>query len=238
MTQVEINDFMGSAYCHSQSYSSREGFLPITYQFLSGNVYGLISDFGRGSWGLTTCLGGKCETVIKGTVAVDRQTVNCNELRRYTCFVGERMINDIDPEQIGLSASKCIKRALEISKLPFTVDQIKEMFELSDERFDRDLNMVSGEIYRISIAIGFAFNKDIFCYPWMNTHDLSRYVDKKCIEVLRKYKKIVLIPACRAVLNSPYKTMFDSIINFHSYKANYYQLGPEERKRMKKLKWL
>lgn len=57
MISIKINNFMSSACCHSQLYSSKEGFLPITYQFFPGNCYGLISDFGCGSWALATCIG-------------------------------------------------------------------------------------------------------------------------------------------------------------------------------------
>lgn len=135
-----------------------------------------------------------------------------------------------------MSANECIQKALEISKLSFTVEDIKRLFKLSDERFNRDLNSVSGEIYRISIAIGFALNKEVFCYPWINTHDSSRIVDSKDIEVLRKNNKIILIPTCRASQKTPLKKVFNYIINFHSYNESYFNLDIAERKKLKKLK--
>jgi hypothetical protein len=68
------------------------------------------------------------------------------------------------------------------------------MFSLSDERFKRDLRYVSGEIWRISIAVGFALGKDIFCYPWLNERDAS-IIDTQIVKVLKSHNKLVLIPS-------------------------------------------
>lgn len=237
MIDIKLNDFTGSAYCCSRIYSSKEAFLPITYQFCAANIYGLISDFGCGSWGLATCLGGRGAAMpIKGSILVNDKEVKNSDLKRLSCFVGEDVFDEINSEQEPLCVNECIRKALTISGLPFSVQEIKKLFHLSDERFDRSLNSVSGEIWRISIAIGFALNKEIFCYPWMNTHDLSKFVDLRNINVLREYKKIVIIPASRSALKTQLGKSFDHIINFHSYNEGYFNISPEERKRLRKMK--
>lgn len=227
---------MGSAFCHSQLYSCKESFLPITYQFLPANSYGLFSDFGRGSWALTTCLGGRGYDPISGSIYLNEVEICCNEMRKYSCFVGENTFDQINNAEDLLTAKICIQRALDISNLPYSVSEIKDLFRLSDERFERNLQYVSGEIWRISIAVGFALNRELFCYPWMNIHDLNAYLDVEIINVLKKYNKIVVIPTCRATIKSPFKKVFNHAINFHSCKEKCFDISLEERRRMSKLK--
>ena len=74
MIQIRLEDYMSSAFCQSQSYSCKEGFLPITYRFVSTNCYGVISDFGRGSWALTTCLGGRGKEPVSGKIYLNEKT--------------------------------------------------------------------------------------------------------------------------------------------------------------------
>lgn len=226
---------MCGAFCESQLYSSKESFPSMTYQFSGANTYGLISDFGRGSWAMATCLGGRCEPV-EGEIFINDKKINCYELQKYACFIGENTFNEINSADNNLSAKDCIEKALEISKLPYSVKDIKNLFALSDERFVRDLNHVSGEIWRISIAVGFALGRDIFCYPWFNTHDMSAYIDIDCINTLKNNNKIIIIPACRAALKIPIKKSFDYVINFHKYTEPYFNIHPEERKKSKRIK--
>lgn len=220
---VKLDDFTCKAECFSQIYSSKESFSPITYQFFSSHIYGLISDFGRGSWALATCLGGRGEAV-NGNIYLNNEKINCSELQRYSCFVGENIFDGVNSKDNLLSAKICIEKALNISKLPYSVQEIKNLFRLSDERFERDLHYVSGEIWRISIAVGFALNREIFCYPWLNTHDVAAYLDFEDIEMLKKHNKIILIPTCRAALKTSLKKLFTDIINFHVYNKQYFNI--------------
>ena len=54
----------------------------------------------------------------------------------------------------------CIEKALRKSSLPYSSDEIRDMFEMTKERFDRNYENVSGEIWTISMGMGFAANKD------------------------------------------------------------------------------
>ena len=91
------------------------------------------------------------------------------------------------------SAKQCIEEALKLSGQPYSVDDVKRLFGLSDERFERNLDNIGIEINRISVAINFALGKDIFCYPWLNEYDVES-ISCHIINVLKAHEKIVLIP--------------------------------------------
>jgi hypothetical protein len=67
---------------------------------------------------------------------------------------------------------------------------------VSNERVGRSIKKVSGERWKASIAIGYAYGKKIYCYPWMNSRDVEHLKEqmKENIEVLTNNKCIVILP--------------------------------------------
>lgn len=188
-------DFQDIANCKSNSFQCCESFLKVNYKFKCGNVYGVVSDFGCGRWGLVNCIGGRnqSEQWLSGQILVNGKAVCPGEMSMYSAFVGEKIFCGINSKENFLSAKDCIERALVISDLPYTSLDIKEKFNLSDERFDRELKNVSGETNKISIAVNFALGKEIFCFPWLNELEVFN-ISKPILDILRKHNKIVLIP--------------------------------------------
>ena len=191
MKYIQLNNVMGFANCRNQSYSSSEGFPKITMKLWSGKAYGVLGEYGLGAWGLVNCIGGAGE-LISGEILVDGNPITKETLFQRTCFVSEM------PNVAGLSEEKTVRETIEValqtSKQPYSAMGIKELFELSDERFDREISQISGEIRQVSMAVGFAFGKDIFCYPWLISNQISRYLSQKAIHILREHNKLILIP--------------------------------------------
>lgn len=193
---LEFVDFQDLTYCFSEFIprSSRESFLKLNYKFECGKIYGIVSDYGCGSWGISTCISGGCSTdFCTGKIFLNGLEISPLELSKYACTVFDNVFDGINSSDNLLSARECISLALKKSGLEYTTQQIKKMFGLSDERFDRSLENVSGEIQRISIAVNFALGKDIFCFPWLNWHDLG-LIDKSNLDMLKKHSKMVIIP--------------------------------------------
>ena len=184
--------------CRSFLYQSRESFLKCSFKLLAGNTYGVVSDFGYGSWGLVTCLAGRGTKEQSGNIFLNGQKVKYNTLKKYSCFIGENVFEKVNSSENLLTAKECIEKALYISGLDYSTAEIKDIFSLSDQRFERPLEYVSGEIWQISTAVNFALGKDIFCYPWLNEFDIFRY-ETACelgtIDFLKNKGKIVLVPS-------------------------------------------
>lgn len=105
-----------------------------------------------------------------------------------------------------------VSSAIDLGGFNYTLDDIKMTFHLTYNRFDRPLNEASGEIWSISVAIHYALGKDIFCFPWLNALDFSRYqamVELGIIDYLKRKDKIILIPTSQKRLAKKY---CDSII--------------------------
>lgn len=196
MITIQLTKFQDSADCRSILHSSKEGFFEISYHFHGGNIYGLISDYGCGSWGLATCLGGRCYDP-RGTIHVNNKKSGCKDLLDISCFISENRIHGVNDDDVSMTVRECIDRALKTSGIPYTCQEIKDLFYLSDGRFDRSIGQTSGEIWIISAAVGFAANKKVFCFPWLNERELFRakvMFDLGVFELLKREGKLVLIP--------------------------------------------
>ena len=196
MISINLTNFEDGVTCRSILHSSKEAFLEISYHFCGGNIYGLISDFGCGSWGLATCLGGRCYNP-GGTIHVNNEKTDWNALLDLSCFISENRIRGVNDDDPSLTVRECINKALATSKLSYTCQEIKDFFHLSDGRFDRNIEQVSGEIWVITTAIGFAANRKIFCFPWLNEIELQRasiMFELGVFGLLKREGKIVLIP--------------------------------------------
>lgn len=194
---IALIRYQNTAHCSSMDMSCKESFLETTYTFMKGNVYGLISDFGCGSWALATCLGGCGDDCETGEIRINGQAAVTHQLQQYSAFIPEESFTEKPFVDSRRTVRECIQNALTKSRMNLSVNEIKDMFHLSDARFDRTLDCISGEIWLASLAIQFSSGKDIFCFPWMNAVSISRIVGlyrMGILYALKKNGKIVLIP--------------------------------------------
>lgn len=191
---LKFQDAVNCSYLHTRTI---DAFMQITYKFVPGHCYGISSDFGCGSWGIASCIGGRNSEHYTGKVLLGEKEINPRILSQYSCFIGENTFDKIDLN-FNNTPRLCIEQALSLSKLPYTSDQIKQMFYLSNGRFDRDINYISGEIWTVSMAINFSLGKKIYCYPWLNEADIERFkfaYESGIIDRIKKTGGIIIVPS-------------------------------------------
>lgn len=215
---IRLENFQDQADCRSYVYQSRESFLQCSCRLLPGNSYGIISDFGYGGWGLVTCIGGRGSESYKGEIYLNDESIMPRDLSQYSCFIPENIFPAINSEDNLMTPLACIEKALFVSGEPYTVSEIKDIFKLTDNRFRRPLEHVSGEIWQISAAVNFALGKEIFCYPWLNEYDIFRYqvaCEVGIIDYLKKRGKIILISSSQGRV---LRKLCDHTMRFHKAK--------------------
>ena len=209
--RIELINFQSTAECYCDWQYSRETFLPISYSFEKGNVYGFCSDFGCGSWGLATCLSGYGKDDYSGEFYLNNRKTSPKEISKYesSCFIPKKIFGSIDLEENTLTTKDCIEKALNTSGEPYSLEEIKSIFCLSDERFNRPIDYISGEIWLVSLAVNFSLGKEIFCYPWLNSQNIFRFkvaYDLNIIDFLVEKGKIVFLPSSQKKFLKKYCT--------------------------------
>lgn len=175
------------------------------FDFSSGNLYGVIGEFGEGGASLSCGITGNTE-FYEGIFYLDGIKKNIKDIVDISWYVGNDMYQN-EKKRMLYAKNKINKRTIKeqieygisCQKISMDFDTIRELFEISSERVNRNIEFVSGERWKASAAIGFANGKKIFCYPWMNTKDINHFENQltKTIEVLIKYDCIVIIPTTK-----------------------------------------
>ena len=160
----------GYVDCRSRFYTCK-GNIPddTTYKFSIGaNI--LNGEIDYGAWEISYLLSmyphRPRDFVLTAPteVSVNGTATSLEELLQHTCY-----IDRIYPLFGGRTpVRKLIECGIRHSGLDCTAEDIKEMFCLDDQRFERPVNAVGNEQYRAMAAVGYSFGKRVFCFPWFD----------------------------------------------------------------------
>lgn len=126
-------------------------------------------------------------------IRFNNQLVTLNVLHQYVCNIDDR------------SSTKTIRRRVEqglkANRLSYSPDEIREMFWIDKERFERPIKEVGNAFLCCNAAIGFANNKKIYCFPWMSKLKMEYYSEriKYVCATLSKLDCIVLLPVSNPI---------------------------------------
>jgi hypothetical protein len=169
-------------------------------EFSFGKSYLLDAELGKGAWALSWIIGGLLKPAY-GEITKGNNVYHPDERLKDSWFVYKS-------EFIGFRArhrtvKSHIQRALRANPNPYlrTEQEIIDHFLLTPQRYERPIRTLSHEGWRASCAIGLAYGKKIFCFPYveyLRPYLIEEYYDlwlKKMVDLLRNSGALVLIPA-------------------------------------------
>ena len=196
----------GYVYCKSSFYSAQDSLSNHSCYSFSRGINKLIGEIDSGNWAVSYLLSmykHRPEDFVlfeQPIVAVNNKWISLNELSEFSCYMDK-----IDPLfSANNSVKEHIKQGLDYSKLNCSYDDIKNLFYIDSERFDRPLKGVGNEIFKAMAAIGFYYKKEVFCFPWLSNSRFESYHENLTglLQILENLEKTVIIP----VVISPQKT--------------------------------
>lgn len=206
---------------HTYGDTFEDSFWYKKYNFKSGNIYGLIGEYGEGNWYLSCLLGGLLK-IEDHVIEINGLIADQKELKETAWYVDYN-------KELNKSVQRHIEEGRKHSKRDTTFKEIKEMFKLSDSCVNRKLKQLSWERWRASLAIGYAYKKKIFHYPYLTSsyYDsmLSPIMDD-CFEILKKDDALILLPAGsdRVIKNHvDYCIQVDYYLDSEEYKKRWFE---------------
>ena len=124
---LKLINYRNSAQCETIGMSCIDSFPATTYTFQSGKVYRLTSDFGCGSWGMVTCIGGRGDIEHSGKIMLNDVEADARILKKHSGFIAESYFPDINTSDDLCTIHECIHRALNISGLNYSTNEIKSI---------------------------------------------------------------------------------------------------------------
>lgn len=172
----------------------------VSMQFETGNVYCLDSNLTGGGWAISWLLAGNLRPMrykkrYYTNVFLDGEELSQKELEGLgftaglTGFEGTFSIN----KPVGKLLDRLVKNSPRVS----SVKELEELFMLSDALFDRPIKCYSNERWGVSIAMGYARGKRVFCFPWLRPEFVIKYKDlwiKRVLKILVEADCLVIIP--------------------------------------------
>ena len=147
----------------SQDYISKG-----TYIFEAGNIYGIVCEHGGGGEAVSLLLSNNI-SLINERVYIDDIEMKATELERYGWYVGKTLYSKGIVKK-ELSAKKALKYAIKKYHSYENLKNVADEFHLTPDKLDYGLSKnCEWEKWRTSMAIGYASNKKIYCFPWMDT---------------------------------------------------------------------
>lgn len=203
------------------------------YFFEKGKIYGLVGEHGSGGESISSLLTGRIN-LNDNIVYLDDNKLDEESIKNCGWYVGKsEYAKGLIKKEIS------VKHAIEIAIKKYhrysSVDEVVTDFHLSSGRLDYELSKYSGERLRASLAIGYASNRRIYCFPWMNTlyfHDIvlssgvfrffKKLKNEGCIIILPTARKENVIGIVDEVIeiNNP---RFDNMISQHPYFIEYFK---------------
>ena len=188
----------GYVYCRSKFYSVQD-ILPCgaSYDFAMGKNE-LTGEIDSGVWAASYLLSmygvNKQDFILfqPPQVTVNGTHLSLEALSAYTCYMDEMYPLFSDESKVNT----LVTRELEKSKLKYTSMEVKDLFQVENERFERPLAGVGNEIFRAMAAIGFAANKQVFCFPWLSKMRFGSYHGHllNVLDILESLGKMIVLP--------------------------------------------
>lgn len=161
-----------------------------------GKCYCIDSDFQYGGWAISWIASGKVNQQ-SGSVYLDGRNIGQKERKKLSQCVGFDMKSyfSFGKKTIRKQIANGLKRTN--NKNAQNVDEIIRLFDLSPEKVDRTIEQVSVMRYKASMAIGFAYDRKIYCFPWFTQELTLRFKDlwlKKCMNILKEKGYLIILP--------------------------------------------
>ena len=188
----------GYVYCKSSFYSAQDSLSDCSCYSFSRGINKLIGEIDSGNWAISYLMSmykyRPKDFVLfeQPQIAVDNRCISLNELSEFSCYM-DKLYPLFSTDN---SVKEHIVQGLEHSKSNYTYNDIKNLFHIDSERFERPINGAGNEIFKAMAAIGFSYKKEIFCFPWLSDKRFNGYHENltTLLQILKGLEKTVIIP--------------------------------------------
>lgn len=196
MNIIKVNA-EGMVFCKSTFYSTVD-IVSGDYIFSSG-INEFQTEIDGGIWGTTYLLSmydhfdsNEKECLKIKSILVDGESISVSDICKKACYIDDKypLFNS------KKSIYSLVKKHLQQSKIPYTTEEILDMFGIETPYHDRCIATLGNTKYQAMSAIAFAAGKEIFCFPWLSKNRFAHYKKRICfvVNVLAELGKIAILP--------------------------------------------
>ncbi len=191
----------------------RDGNGYTTCELQFGKCYCFDAELTSGGWGLSWIIAGQAEP-YSGKIFLNDREFSKKERRKLSQCVGMDVNDYFIPRKKTIKNQ--IKKGLGLTKYKnaSSIEEVMERFSIDKERVGRKIENVGPMMFKASLGIGYAFNKRIYCFPWLWQKSILSFKDlwlKEQISFLKEKGSLIIIPTKYSL---DMKDLFDEVIEF------------------------
>lgn len=199
ITEIKVNN---DAYVHCKSsfYSAQDTLdYNFSYKFSQG-INKLLGEIDSGNWAISYLISmypylpskEKKLLLLPANALVNDKMLPLKELSIYSCYLDKKYPLFSTKKTVRKLVSQGLKKYGRLE----TPENIRDMFHINSERFERPLSGVGNEIFRAMAAIGFCHEKQVFCFPWLSKKRFNYYHGNitDVLNILESLGKIIILP--------------------------------------------
>lgn len=188
----------GFVECSSKFYSVHDVASSDKSCFIKKGINEFYGDIDSGIWAISYYLSmfthkpRAFKFIDEPELKVDGNLVTIKETNKLTCY--------LDMSYPLFSSQKAVKSLIQTGLrnhgTTISFDEIKNIFHLDEQRINRNLSCVGNEIFRAMAAIGYAWGKEIYCFPWLSQKRYEYYHNniKDLSKILLSLDKTIVLP--------------------------------------------
>ena len=126
-------------------------------------------------------------------IKVNNVGVSLDEFSDYTCYMDETVYPLFKSKA---SVRRLVSLGIKKYNLNCTPEEVRNLFHIDEERFERPIKGVGNERFRAMAAIGYTHGKQVFCFPWLSKMRFDGYHGHMTdlLEVLERLNLVVILP--------------------------------------------
>jgi len=188
----------GYVNCHSCYYSSKDVLKTDSTFCLNSEINKMYGEIDSGVWAVSYLLSmyryrpRDFMMFSQPEVMLNDSIMSLNELSKYTCYMD--VIYPLFTSK--KSVKKLVLLGLKQKIVNCSADDIRQLFCIDRERFERPIAACGNEIFKAMAAIGYCYGKEIFCFPWLSKRRFENYHNNiiGVLDVLSELNKMAILP--------------------------------------------
>ena len=190
----------GYVHCKSNFYTSTDVMNGKTIIFSTG-VNKLVGDIDGGFWGISYIISmfdelkkNKDYFLESIITTVNDKEFSISELSKQSCYLDETLYPLFYSKR--KTVVQLIAKGLKRSQMDTTVDEVCNLFKLDSQRIHRPIYQVGNERFRAMAAVGYAFGKQVFCFPWLSKKMFDYYTNNILwlLDIIETLNLVAIVP--------------------------------------------
>lgn len=188
----------GYVQCRSRFYSAADNFPQDPNYCFGTGVNKLYGEIDSGVWAVSYMLSmynyRRKDFILfeQPEVIINNEVISLENFAQYSCYMDKQY----PLFSTNIPVKKLVEKGIRKNKMNMSPDEVRNLFCIDSQRFERPLTEVGNEVFKAMAAIGYCYGKQVYCFPWLSNLRFEYYHRNMTglLEILASLNQIAIVP--------------------------------------------